>query len=117
MMYGEEDDDDYGHEEAANGANNGGGNADGAGGDNLINYKGIYYNDDAGQKYTDPETGAHFEFRDMCKRLTRILQKREAYEQAQMTVSQEVTKTTGGNAFQKEKEDFLKSLGLSSQVV
>ena len=38
----------------------------------MINYKGIYYNDDAGQKYTDPETGAHFEYKDMCRRLTRI---------------------------------------------
>jgi hypothetical protein len=37
--------------------------------EDLINYKGIYFNDDAGQKYTDPETGAHFEFRDMCKRM------------------------------------------------
>lgn len=39
-----------------------------AGGD-LINYKGIYFNDEPGQKQTDPETGAHFRFRDMCRRL------------------------------------------------
>jgi len=75
MMYqDDDDDDDYGQEgaPAAKGPpGNAGGNA-GGGGDDLINYKGIYYNDDAGQKYTDPETGAHFEFRDMCKRLTRI---------------------------------------------
>jgi hypothetical protein len=80
MMYGDEDDEDYGQEAAAAAKNaNAGGNGGGEGGD-LINYKGIYYNDDAGQKYTDPETGAHFEFRDMCKRLSRVLQKREAYE-------------------------------------
>ena len=86
MYQDDDDDDDYGHEGAPatkGPAGNGGGNNAGGGGDDLINYKGIYYNDDAGQKYTDPETGAHFEFRDMCKRLSRILQKREAYEQAQ----------------------------------
>lgn len=47
-------------------------------GGDLINYKGIYYNDDQGQKYTDPETGAHFEFKDMCRRLHRIQQKRDS---------------------------------------
>ena len=93
MMYGnnegenEEDEEDYGQEGHGGGgqqernapaAANGGG-----GGDELINYKGIYYNDDAGQKFTDPETGAHFEFKDMCRRLIRIQQKREAYELSQ----------------------------------
>lgn len=29
------------------------------------NYKGIYVNDEPGQKFTDPETGAHFRFDDM----------------------------------------------------
>ena len=90
MMYEDDDDDDYGQEAAAaaKGAGPGGNaGANGGGGDDLINYKGIYYNDDAGQKYTDPETGAHFEFRDMCKRLTRILQKREAYDQAQQVTA------------------------------
>ena len=127
-MYDDDDDDDEdydgGHEGPQGaakgpGAGNAGGNAAGGGGEDLINYKGIYSNDDAGQKYTDPETGAHFEFRDMCKRLTRIMQKREAYEQAQqITSSQEVAKGTNGNtAFQKEKEEFLKSLGLSTGVV
>lgn len=49
-------------------------------GGELINYKGIYYNDDQGQKYTDPDTGAHFEFRDMCRRITKAMQLREAYD-------------------------------------
>ena len=61
---------DYGQED---GHGNGGGDE---GGNDLTNYKGIYYGDDPGQKYTDPETGAHFEFVDMCRRLARILQKR-----------------------------------------
>lgn len=40
--------------------------------EDLINYKGIYFNDDQGNKFTDPVTGAHFEFKDMCKRIIRI---------------------------------------------
>ena len=54
----------------------------------------------------------------MCKRLGRILQKREAYEQAhQLNATQDLQKGTGNTAFQKEKEEFLKSLGLSSGAV
>ena len=36
------------------------------------NYKGMFFNDDPGQKYQDEVTGAHFEYRDMCKRLKRL---------------------------------------------
>ena len=38
----------------------------------LINYKGIYFDDDSGQKYQCPETGAHFEYLDMFRRLKKI---------------------------------------------
>ena len=41
----------------------------GEGEGDLMNYKGIYFNDDPNSKFTDPETGAHFQFRDMCQRL------------------------------------------------
>jgi hypothetical protein len=34
------------------------------------NFKGIYYGDDQNKKYTCPETGAHFRFEDMQRRLT-----------------------------------------------
>ena len=44
------------------------------------NYKGIYADDDAGQKYTCPETGAHFEPKDLCKRIYRIVEKRKPHE-------------------------------------
>ena len=44
------------------------------------NYKGIYADDDAGQKYTCPETGAHFEPKDLCKRIYRIVDKRKPHE-------------------------------------
>ncbi len=47
------------------------------GGEDLINYKGIYFGDDQGQKYTDPDNGAHFEYNDLCKRMNRILAKIE----------------------------------------
>ncbi len=33
------------------------------------NFKGIYFNDDPNRKYQDPETGCHFEYIDLCKRL------------------------------------------------
>lgn len=42
------------------------------------NYKGIYANDESGQKYQCPETGAHFEFRDLSRRMQRILDERNA---------------------------------------
>lgn len=42
----------------------------------LINYKGIYFDDDSGQKYQCPESGAHFEYLDMFRRLKRIANSR-----------------------------------------
>ena len=33
------------------------------------NYRGIYYEDEPGRKYQDPDTGAHFNFKDMYQRL------------------------------------------------
>lgn len=44
------------------------------------NYKGIYADDDAGQKYQCPETGAHFEPKDLCKRIYKIIEKRKPFE-------------------------------------
>ena len=35
------------------------------------NYKGIFYNDSS-QKFQDEKTGAHFEYKDMCRRLTKL---------------------------------------------
>jgi len=46
----------------------------------LANYKGIYFDDDSGQKFQCPETGAHFEYLDMFRRLKRILTQREKLE-------------------------------------
>ncbi len=51
----------------------------------LTNYKGIYYTDQ-NQKYQDEKTGAHFDFRDMCHRLTQVL-----VQQLEKTDASEVT--------------------------
>lgn len=37
-------------------------------GQDLQNFKGIYFGDD-NEKYNDPSTGAHFNYTDVCKRL------------------------------------------------
>ena len=44
------------------------------------NYKGIYANDEAGQKYQCPKTGAHFEPSDLCRRLNKVMENRKVYE-------------------------------------
>ena len=41
----------------------------------LSKYKGIYYGEDQ-KKYTDPVTGAHFEYNDFCRRLDNALRER-----------------------------------------
>ena len=38
-------------------------------GEELLNYKGMYFNDDTGSKNIDPVTGAHFDYKDMYRRL------------------------------------------------
>lgn len=48
--------------------------------DNLLNYKGIYADDDPNNKYTCPKTGAHFEFTDVCSRLGKVIKWRKVYE-------------------------------------
>jgi hypothetical protein len=47
----------------------------------MINYKGIYFEDDSGQKYTCPESGAHFEYLDMFRRLKRVGNSRDLIEE------------------------------------
>ena len=41
------------------------------------NFKGIYFNEDPNRKYQDPETGCHFEYFDLCKRLVHLKEKRK----------------------------------------
>ena len=33
------------------------------------NFKGVYFNDDPNRKYIDPDTGCHFEYNDLVRRL------------------------------------------------
>ena len=58
----------------------------------LKNYKGIYANEDNGQKYQCPLTGAHFEVKDLCRRLTKVLETRRpiAEEELYKPVPQQV---------------------------
>ena len=36
------------------------------------NFKGIYFNDDPNRKYQCPDTGAHFEYNDLCRRMVKL---------------------------------------------
>lgn len=44
------------------------------------NYKGIYFEEEPGSKWQDPETGAHFKFQDMCLRLEKVAAIRRSEE-------------------------------------
>jgi hypothetical protein len=46
----------------------------------LKNYKGIYANEDNTQKYQCPITGAHFEVKDLCRRLSKVIDQRKHME-------------------------------------
>ncbi|TNV82167.1 hypothetical protein FGO68_gene6086 [Halteria grandinella] len=101
-------------------------------GGDLINYKGIYFNDDQGQKYTDPVTGAHFEYKDMCRRLHKAMLQRDAldkqidkavvvsqsqnFNQQQSNSMQHQALDNKLSALQREKEEFIRSLGLQKQA-
>ena len=47
----------------------------------FANYKGIYAEEDNDTKYTCPVTGAHFEFKDISKRLNKVLLYRKRLEE------------------------------------
>ena len=47
----------------------------------FANYKGIYAEEDNDTKYTCPVTGAHFEFKDISKRLNTVLLYRKRLEE------------------------------------
>ena len=50
----------------------------------MINYKGIYFEDDSGQKFQCPETGAHFEYLDMYRRLKKVANLRTKQDKLEM---------------------------------
>lgn len=41
------------------------------------NFKGIYFNDDPNRKYQCPETGCHFEYNDLCRRMLKLKELRK----------------------------------------
>jgi hypothetical protein len=43
------------------------------------NFKGIYFGDKH-EKYTDPKTGCHFEYYDLCRRLAKLKQRRKVLD-------------------------------------
>lgn len=60
------------------------------------NYKGIFYNEGQGQNYEDPETGAHFEYYDMCERLQMIQGKLgNVHSEANLAVNKEENSCKG----------------------
>ena len=66
----------------------------------LINYKGIYFDDDSGEKYQCPETGAHFEYYDMYRRLNRVKRDRDRQDAAD---TQKPTKQSQGTKHEAKK--------------
>eukprot|EP00347_Sterkiella_histriomuscorum_P023433 403334660 len=55
----------------------------------LTKYKGIYYNDE-NKKFQDDETGAHFEFGDLCNRLQGVMQWRLKLEEKDKLLNQQL---------------------------
>ncbi len=43
----------------------------------FSNFKGIYIDEDPNRKYQDPDTGCHFEYYDLCKRMAKLKQLRK----------------------------------------
>ena len=55
----------------------------------LTKYKGIYYNDD-NKKFQDEETGAHFEYHDLCRRLVNLQKWRQKLEDKEQEKAKKV---------------------------
>jgi hypothetical protein len=93
---------------------------------NLMNYKGIYFNDDPNSKYTCPVTGAHFEPEDMRRRLKKVVAWRRVYEQnlasmqgihnfVEMQDSDSESEMDSEDKrvmLQREKEEFMRKMGI-----
>ena len=44
--------------------------------EDLTNYKGIYYGEES-EKYICPQTGAHFRFKDLYRRMEKVKKERD----------------------------------------
>ena len=110
------DEDEYGGEE---------GEGEDEEGQDLNNYKGIYFQDDTGKKFTDPETGAHYQYQDMCQRISKLMVERAAIDKQifgeeavrQMLKEQQQfdPEQMKKEQLQREKEEFLKNLGIQKK--
>ena len=45
------------------------------------NFKGIYIDEDPNRKYQDPDSGCHFEYYDLCKRMAKLKQLRKKLDE------------------------------------
>lgn len=77
------------------------------------NYKGMFYNDEPGQKYQDEVTGAHFEHHDMCKRLQRL--QKDLQQFTQTIDSNEEESEDGSKAKLEQKQIERHTKGLNSK--
>ena len=90
-----------------------------------MNYKGIYFNDDPNSKYTCPVTGAHFEFKDMCNRLKKVVQWRVIFENKLLSMQgvhtmveiedsgdSDIDSESKKKLLKQEKEEFMIKMGI-----
>lgn len=90
-----------------------------------MNYKGIYFNDDPNSKYTCPITGAHFEFKDMCQRMKKVMQWRRMFEsklqqlqgihslvEIEDSADSDIDSESKKKLLQQEKEEFMRKMGI-----
>lgn len=78
------------------------------------NYKGMYFEDEPGNKWQWPETGAHFDFKDMCKILEKISYERRSEERKSKNLIERIDIRRGGSLENKPaKVSIKKQLNLS----
>ena len=81
------------------------------------NYKGMFFNDDPGQKFQDEVTGAHFEHNDMCKRLKRLQQELQQFTQTIESDEEESPSSERVKGKSEEKQIITGSNGQAFQVL
>ncbi|CAI2374998.1 unnamed protein product [Moneuplotes crassus] len=67
------------------------------------NYKGQYIDDDPGSKWQDPDTGAHFDFKEMCKILKKVSYERRSEERKRTALLKNIQKRRG-NSLENQPE-------------
>ena len=78
-----QDEDEYEGAQDEDDDDEGGGEGNGLEADSDVddldfqNFKGIYFGEDPNRKYQCPETGAHFEYFDLCKRMNKMKELRK----------------------------------------